>query len=88
MFSFSPITASRFLPGAELLPWLGGPLTVLGIVALLLWSGRIRQPLPVNLLALGVMLPLMQFCLIAVAGHALSQHLAVALLNLSAALPG
>lgn len=73
---------ASLLPDPDLLEWIGVPLTVLVVVALLLWFGKIRQQLLVNVLALGVMLPLMQFCLIAAAGHTLSEHLQFALLDL------
>ncbi|ASK36255.1 hypothetical protein [Alloalcanivorax mobilis] len=73
---------AALLPDPDLLEWIGVPLTVLVVVGLLLWSGKIRQKLLVNVLALGVMLPMMQFCLIAAAGHTLSEHLRFALLDL------
>ena len=64
------------------------PLMVFAVVALLLWSGRIRQKILVNVLALGIMLPMMQLSMVAVGAHWLSQQLQPTLLGMLPAWAG
>ena len=57
------------------------PLGALVMVAALLWTGRIRQRLLVNVLALGIMMPLVHLCMITAGAHLLSQRLQLVLLD-------
>ena len=53
----------------------------LGMVAAVLRTGRIRQRLLVNVLALGIMMPLVHLCMITAGAHLLSQRLQLVLLD-------
>ncbi|WP_133492161.1 hypothetical protein [Alcanivorax sp. 24] len=44
-------------------------MAVVVVVGALLWSGRIRQTVVVNFLALGMMLPALNLCLFGMAVH-------------------
>lgn len=69
------------LPDHGWLEMLAIPLGALVIVAAVLWTGRIRQRLLVNVLALGVMMPLVHLCMITAGAHLLSQRLQLVLLD-------
>ena len=58
------------------------PVAVFVVLALLLWSGRIRQKVLVNVLALGIMLPMMQLSMVAMGAHWLSQELQPTLMGM------
>jgi len=69
------------LPNPGMLEMLAIPLGALVMVAAVLWTGRIRQRLLVNVLALGVMMPLVHLCMITAGAHMLSQRLQFAFLD-------
>jgi hypothetical protein len=69
------------LPDSNLWEMLAIPLGALVMVAAILWTGRIRQRLLVNVLALGVMMPLVHLCMITAGAHLLSQRLQLVLLD-------
>lgn len=52
------------------------------LLALLLWTGCIRQKMLVNILAFGMMMPLVQVCMMTLAVHAVAGQMQLALLNL------
>ncbi|MBL7252678.1 hypothetical protein ACLD02_16895 [Alloalcanivorax sp. C16-2] len=58
------------------------PLAVFTVLALLLWSGRIRQKVLVNVLALGIMLPMVQLSMVAVGAYWLNQQVQPVLMGL------
>ena len=58
------------------------PLAVFTALALLLWSGRIRQKVLVNVLALGIMLPMVQLSMVAVGAYWLNLQLQPVLMGL------
>lgn len=58
------------------------PVAVFVVLALLLWSGRIRQKVLVNVLALGIMMPMMQLSMVAMGAQWLSQELQPTLMGL------
>lgn len=64
------------------------PLGAFLFLALLLWTGCVRHRMMVNILAFGMMMPLMQLCLAAVAAHLLAGQLVLSLTNLMPMLPG
>ncbi|MBM7335594.1 MAG: hypothetical protein ABGX87_07540 [Alcanivorax sp.] len=78
-FSLAPL-ALPTLP--DLSGLLAVPLVLFGMVALLLWSGRIRQKVLVNVLALGVMLPMVQLCMVTLGVQWLGRELQPALLGM------
>ncbi len=69
------------LPDYNLWEMLAIPLGALVMVAAVLWTGRIRQRLLVNVLALGMMMPLVHLCMITAGAHLLSQRLQLVLLD-------
>ena len=69
------------LPNPNLWEMLAIPLGALVMVAAVLWTGRIRQRLLVNVLALGIMMPLVHLCMITTGAHMLSQRLQLVLLD-------
>ncbi|WP_410306787.1 hypothetical protein [Alloalcanivorax sp. C16-1] len=78
-FSFAQLALPTLPDLSELLVV---PLALFGVVALLLWSGRIRQKVLVNVLALGVMLPLVQLCMVTLGVHWLGRELQPTLLGM------
>ena len=60
----------------------GVALAVFTALALLLWSGRIRQKVLVNVLALGIMLPMVQLSMVAIGAYWLNQQLQPVLMGL------
>lgn len=79
------------LPGllapTELGHTLALPLGAFLLLAVLLWTGCVRQRMLVNILAFGMMMPLMQLCLAAVAAHLLAGQLVLTLTNMMPAWP-
>ncbi len=68
-------------------PWLWIPLSCAALISLVLWSGRIRQPSAINLLAIGLVLPAINVSLVATSALMVSNQLSldvVTLLPLSA----
>ena len=62
------------LPDYNLWEMLAIPLGALVMVAAVLWTGRIRQRLLVNVLALGIMMPLVHLCMITAGAHLRMGH--------------
>ena len=56
-------------------PWLWIPLSCAALISLVLWSGRIRQPSAVNLLAIGLVLPAINLSLVATSAVMMSNQL-------------
>ncbi|MBF1801945.1 hypothetical protein [Alloalcanivorax profundimaris] len=78
-----PLHLSPMLPSTPALhEILALPLAVFTALALLLWSGRIRQKVLVNVLALGIMLPMVQLSMVAVGAYWLNLQLQPVLMGL------
>lgn len=73
---------SELLSQSSLLHGLAAPAGAFVFLALLLWSGCIRQRMMVNILAFGIMMPLVQLCMMTVGAHIVAGPLQLALLNL------
>ncbi|MEQ3637397.1 hypothetical protein [Alcanivorax sp.] len=65
-------------------PWLWIPLSGAALISLVLWSGRIRQPSAINLLAIGLMLPAINLCLVATSAIMVTNQIS---LDLATVLP-
>ncbi|MBQ25958.1 MAG: hypothetical protein CL546_13580 [Alcanivorax sp.] len=56
-------------------PWLWIPFSCAVLISLVLWSGRIRQPSAINLLAIGLVLPAINLSLVATSAVMMSNQL-------------
>ena len=60
-------------------PWLGVPFLYALLFAMLLWTGRIRHPAAINVVAIGLILPCINLGMIAAGVMLSAEHLQVAM---------